>query len=110
MIYDRVVSIYRLEGGIAPPSGELTLLSQHYCAPMEVYERRYWDSVQAGQSVDRMVQLPFGDDIEADMYAVYEDGHTYRIVQAQHGADRDGQPICTLSLHREDIYYDDTGH
>ena len=108
MIYDRgPVAIYTRVG--PPVRNRLQLHSQHYYAELAVYHRRFWESVQAGDRIDRLLQIPFGDDIAAEMYAVPEDGHVYRIAQAQPGEDDHGLPSCTLSLHREEANYDIIG-
>ena len=56
---------------------------------------------QAGVQLTRMVSIPRvfgGEDIRAEQFAELEDGHIYRIDQAQRGYDADGLPITTLSL------------
>ena len=105
MIYDRYLTVYDLAGG-SPIGGKLTENSAHYYAEMEVYHRRYWESVQAGSRIDRMVRVPFGEALTATQYAIPEDGHVYRIEQAQHGLDEDGLPVTTLSLRRMEGSYD----
>lgn len=105
MIYDLIVSIYRDAGG-TPLHRSLQFVSEHLYAPKEVYYRRYFDSVQAGDAIDRMIELARDDDIRATDYAVPEDGHVYRVVQAQHGWDANGLPITTLSLSRVDDHFD----
>lgn len=104
MIYDRYLTVYDLAG--SPLSHQLTVNSAHFYAELEVYQRRYWESVQAGSRIDRMVRVPFGGDIMADQYVILEDGHVYRIEQAQHGSDDDGLPVTTLSLRRMEGNYD----
>lgn len=105
MIYDRYLTVYDFAGG-APAGGKLTVNSAHFYAEQEVYHRRYWESVQAGSRIDRMVRVPFGDDLTATQYAIPEDGHVYRIEQAQHALDGDGLPVTTLSLRRMEGNYD----
>ena len=108
MIYDHgPVAIYKRVG--PPIQQRLQLHSQHYYAELSVYHRRFWESVQAGDRIDRLLQIPFGDDIVAEMYAVPEDGHVYRINQTQPGEDDNGLPSCMLSLHREEANYDIIG-
>lgn len=105
MIYDRgPLTVYSRVG--APIDGRIIFHSVHYYAELTVYHRRFWESVQAGDRVDRLVQLPFGDDLTADLFAVPEDGLVYRINQAQPGEDDNGLPCCTLSLHREERNYE----
>lgn len=107
MIYDRgPLEIRALEGGTVL-LGELSEpLSSHYYAELEVYHKRFWEAVQAESQIDRLVQIPFGMDVDAGLYCVLEDGHTYKILQAQHGQDEDGLPCCTLSLTRKEDNYD----
>lgn len=104
MIYDHYLTIYDLAG--SPLSHKLTINSAHFYAPMEVYHARFWEGVQAGSRIDMMVQIPFGRDISATQYAIPEDGHVYRIIQAQHGTDSDELPVTTLSLQREEGFYE----
>ena len=107
MIYDRgPVKIYELRGGGTLADGTLHELSAHYYAELTVFYRRFWASVQAGNQIDRLLQIPFGRDLTADLYALPEDGHVYRITQAQPGKDEDGIDCCTLSLQREEGNYD----
>lgn len=107
MIYDRgPVKIYELRGSGTLADGTLHKLSDHYYAELTVFYRRYWASVQASNQIDRLLQIPFGHDLCADLYAVPEDCHVYRIIQAQPGKDEDGIDCCTLSLHREEGNYD----
>ena len=108
MIYDRPITIYDLPDG-TPLQRKLVKVSDHWYAPGEVYHSRFWESVQAGSRVDLMAMLPDGEQIRADQYAIPADGHVYRIVQAQHGLDRDGLPMTTLSLRREESNYDIAG-
>lgn len=105
VIYDHYLTVYDLAGG-SPLSHQLTVNSAHFYAELEVYQRRYWESVQAGSRIDRMVRVPFGGDIMADQYVIPEDGHVYRIEQAQHGSDDDGLAVTTLSLRRMEGNYD----
>lgn len=105
MIYDRYLTVYDLAGG-SPLSHQLTVNSAHFYAELEVYHRRYWESVQAGSRIDRMIRVPFGEDLTAAQYVIPEDGHVYRVEQAQHGPDDDGLPVTTLSLRRMEGKYD----
>ena len=105
MIYDRILRTYTDPGG-TPLHRMLTYAATYYYGPKEVYYGRYWDSVAAGSRIDLLCELPRADEITAAMYAVPEDGHVYRIEQAQHGLDGDGLPITTLSLRRMEEYFD----
>lgn len=108
MIYDRELTICNLTSGTLM-QGKLEPVSVHLYGRKEVYYRRYWESVLAGSQIDLLAELPGGEDISAHQFAVLEDGHTYRIEQAQHGENRDGLPICTLSLRRMGGNYDIAG-
>jgi len=101
MIYDIPVDIYALPSGSGvPTSANLVLRSKHYCAELTVYASRYWQSVQAGSSVDRMVQIPERlSEVTAAMYARF-DGAAYAINQVQYSTDSDGLDITVLSLNR----------
>lgn len=108
MIYDRELCVYTLPAG-TPLQHKLLPLSRHMYAEEEVYHRRYWESVLSGSRIDRLVCLPDGCGITADMYCIPEDGHVYRIEQAQHGKDALGLDVTTLSLRRMEGNYDITG-
>ena len=56
--------------------------------------------------MDLMVCVPDGRDITADMYCIPDDGHVYRVEQAQHGKDEFGLDLTTLSLRRMEGNYD----
>ena len=105
MICDRLLKVYNLPAG-TPLQAKLVFVGEHFYAPMEVYYKRYWESVMSGSAIDTMVQLADGDDISSSQYCILEDGHVYQIVQAQHGLNADGLPITTLSLHRAEGFYD----
>lgn len=105
MTYDHFLTVYDLKDG-TQRGGKLTENSGHLYAELEVYHRRYWESVQAGSRIDRMVRVPFGEALTATQYAIPEDGHVYRIEQARHGLDEDGLAVTTLSLRRMEGSYD----
>ena len=103
MIYDRAVDVFKLDTASSPNKRRLVLHSSHYCGPLTVYHRTHFEALQAGESVDRMVRIPGPAELpEATMYAILEDGHVYRVTQAQPTTDEDGQPVVNLSLHREE--------
>ena len=105
MIYDRgPLTVWEIDG--APTDCRLKEHSAHYYAELEVYHRRFWESVQAGDRVDRLVQLPAGEDLCANLYVTPEDGFVYRVNQAQPLEDDNGLPACRLSLHREEQNYE----
>lgn len=107
MIYDKPLTTYKLPDDVGTPlQGTLVPCADYYYGDVEVYHARYWEAVQSGSRVDRMCRVLFGDEITATMYAIPEDGHVYRIVQAQHGQDDDGNPSTMLSLQREERYYE----
>lgn len=108
MIYDRgPLTVYQRDG--KPVENRLAPVSCHYYAELEVYHRRFFESVQAGDRVDILLQVPEGEALRAALFAVPEDGAVYRVVQAQHTEDDDGHPACRLSLHREERNYDIVG-
>ena len=105
MIYDRALKICELTDG-TPLSGELTPVSLHLYAQLEVFYKRYWEAIIAGTQIDTMVQIPGPTEIVAGQYCILEDNRVYKIEQAQHGLDGDNLPITVLSLHRSDLRYD----
>lgn len=109
MIYDKPVLIGELPAGVGTPlQGKLTLVMAAFCGERSVYSSRYWDSVQAGSRIDRLVELPLHRQIEAGMYALYKD-HFYSVEQAQFEHDRNGLPVTVLSLKRSEDQYDIAG-
>lgn len=106
MIYDRLLEVFSPKQPESPLSMKLELESAHYCAPLTVYHRTYFDSLQMGETVDRMVQLPRLSEIDATMYAVLEGGPVYKIMEAQPTQDEDGLDVYVLSLHRKEGKYE----
>lgn len=106
MIYDRSILICTKPAGTLIQSA-LVPAFERFCGFRTVYASRFWNSVQAGSSIDRLAELPRlpGETIEAEMYAVV-DGAVYRINQAQEDEDRHNRPIWRLSLKREERSYD----
>lgn len=108
MIYDKALVHMTLPAG-TPLQAALQKQRIYFYADMTVYSKRFWDSVQAGSSVDRMAALPMHLSIDAGDYCQLEDDRIYRIEQVQHDADGDGLPRTVLSLHRTDMRYDYAG-
>ena len=104
-IFDREVKIYSLDAG-TPLQAKLRFVSRHLCREESVYASRFWDSVQAGSQVDRMIVVPFGRAIETGMFAAVSGGTPMRIEQAQYEHDADGNPVTRLSLRRMDKRYE----
>lgn len=101
MIYDKTLTICTLLPGRSPASRKLSVVSQHYYAERTVYASRFYAGKQTGAKLVRMVSMPrsvYDAAIEADQYCMLDDGHVYRIDQAQRETDDDGLPITTLSL------------
>ncbi len=101
MIYDKILTICTLLAGRSPASRKLSAVSQHYYAERTVYASRFYAGKQTGAKLVRMVSIPrsvYDAAIEADQYCILDDGHVYRIDQAQRETDDDGLPIITLSL------------
>lgn len=101
MIYDKLLTICTLLPGRSPAVRKLGKVSQHYYAERTVYASRFYAGRQAGAKLVRMVSTPrsvYDQPIEADQYCILDDGHVYRIDQAQREVDDDGLPVTTLSL------------
>lgn len=101
MIYDKLLMTYDLAPAASPLLRRLKPARAHFYAEKEVYSSRFYQGKQAGVKLTRMVELPrsaFDEPIESDQYCRLEDGHVYRIDQAQRGEDSQGLPITTLSL------------
>ena len=107
MIYDKRLWLCAPPAGAgAPFQGRLVKQSQRLYGDRTVYHRRYWEAVQAGSRVDKLIRLPDHLDVTATDYAVLTDGHAYRIEQVQHMEDEDGLPVTELSLRRMEGNYD----
>ena len=106
MIYDTPIDILQLPDDVGTPmQGKLVPVFSAYCAQKEVYHARYWESVQAGSRIDRMVELPLHREVDAGYFASFK-GHVYSVEQAQFGYDDDGLPVTILSLKRPEVNYD----
>lgn len=106
MIYDRPVSIYTLSSDGPPQARRLKPHASCYYAEQTVYHRTFFDSLQRGESIDRMITIHRDETVRATMFAVPDDGHVYKITEAQPTHDQDGLPVTVLSLHREEAKYD----
>lgn len=104
MIYDLELTLYRQQG--RPMDLALNELGSYLYAEAEVYHRRYWEAVQAGQTIDTMAMLPEHLNEEGELYARLADGFIYRVVQEQRGWDENNLPFTTLSLSRESRRYE----
>lgn len=106
MIYDTPITILKLPSTVGTPiQGKLEAVLSAYCGEKTVYHTRYWESVQSGHQVDKLVELPLHRDVTANMYAKYK-GHVYSIQQTQFETDKDGLPVTVLSLERAGAQYD----
>lgn len=107
MIYDRILTICDPPGGWgAPFHGSVVPVRRSCYAELTIFHRRFWEASAAGTRADRMIRVPFGRDILATSYALLEDGHLYRIEEAQSTEDEDGLPITNLTLRRMEGNYD----
>lgn len=104
-MYDRKLTLYALDSG-TPLQSELTPISEHLYTEIEVYAKRYWDSIQAGTSVDMLVDVLLHLVLDTSTYCIPDDGKVYRVIQVQHRLDGDELPITRLSLHRETMHYE----
>lgn len=105
MIYDRAMLHCVLPDG-TPLQGALLPVTTYLYSDMNVYHKRYWESVQAGTSVDRMAAVATHAEINSGDYCVLEDDFVYRVEQVQFQYDQHGLPQTVLSLHRMDARYE----
>lgn len=109
MIYDKPITILALPDTVGTPlQGDLVPKFTAFCGELTVYHKRFWESVQAGSRIDTMVELPLRRNVDAGMFAKY-DNHIYSVEQAQFSKDPDGHPITVLSLKRSEDQYDIAG-
>ena len=106
MIYDTPITIMKLPSTVGTPfQGDLETVFSAYCGEKSVYHARFWESVQSGHRVDKLVELPLHREVTANMYAKFK-GHVYSIEQAQFETDENGLPVTVLSLERAGAQYD----
>ena len=108
MIYDHYLTSLSASSGSSALSRR-AVRGQSYCyGPKEVFSKRFYAALQAGQRIDLMAELWRADELCADMLVELNDapGKVYRIVQAQHGSNAEGLPITTLSLREEAAKYE----
>ena len=105
MIYDRAMRHLVSPAG-SLLQGKLEQQAVYLYADMTVYHKRYWESVQAGSSVDRMAALPMHVCIDSGDYVQLEDDRVYRVEQVQLQTDEFGLSQTVLSLHRTDLRYE----
>ena len=87
MIYDRPLTVCKLPAG-TPLQSRLLPGEVCFYAPREVFHKRFWEAVQAGAQIDRMVEMPLHRDVEAGDYALLENGE-----------DRGGQNNVSRGIH-----------
>lgn len=107
MRYDRALTVCTLPSG-TPLKGSLQPVFSRLCGELNVYNSRFWNAVQAGSRIDKLLQLPRipGEIVEAEHYCIAGDGHVYRIEQAEEAFDEDLNPVWRLSLRRMEANYD----
>lgn len=106
MIYDTPITVMKLPAGVGTPiQGKLEPVFNAYCGERSVYHARFWESVQGGSRIDRLVELPLHRDVYANMYAKFK-GHVYSIEQVQFEKDENELPVTVLSLKRAEAQYD----
>lgn len=100
MIYDLELRLYRLEGG-TPITGSLKKVDDYFYGEMEVYHKRYWEAVQAGDTIDTMAEIPEHLSGDGELYVKLADDNIYRVVQLQRSWDENRLPVSILSLSRD---------
>lgn len=109
MIYDTPITVLRLHPDTGTPlQKKLQQEFSAYCGPMTVFHGRFFEAIQAGTQIDRMVELPLHQNVDAGMFARMG-GHIYRVEQAQFEQDENRLPVTRLSLRRFDDRYDIAG-
>ena len=105
MIYEIPLTVCRLDTSTHVLDRRLVPVSRHLCAEMEIYNRTYWESRQAGQTVEKMVELPKTCAVQANCYAKLR-GSVYKIERVQETEADGGVPVYVLSLSRSEERYE----
>lgn len=104
MIYEIPLTIAKLDDATHVLDRRLVTESRHLCAELDVYSRTYWESRQAGQTVEKMVELPKTCDIQGNRYAVLR-GKVYKVERAQETEADGGLPVYRLTLTKSEDRY-----
>ena len=106
MIYDRILTVLRPAQTQTALTRRLVRAGATLCGEKTVSDTRFYMAQQAGQRIDKLVELwPAG--IEADELVTLDndDAAVYRVVKAQTALNADGLRVQTLTLRREEAEY-----
>lgn len=106
MIYDRILTVLHADTASPALTRRLVRAGATLCGEKSVSDQRFYMAQQAGQRIDKLVELwPAG--IEADQFVTLDNGTTvYRVAKATVTQNRDGLPVQTLTLRREEAVYE----
>lgn len=107
MIYDRILTVWVPDRDGPALTRRLVPAAAALCGEKSVSDRRFYMAQQAGQRIDKLVELwPCG--VEADAFVTLDDngGAVYRVVKSDVAQSRDGLPVQTLTLRREEAEYE----
>ena len=106
MIYDRILTVLVPAQTGSALTRRLVPAGATLCGEKTVSDTRWYMAQQAGQRIDKLVELwPAG--IEADQLVTLDNGTAvYRVAKATVTQNRDGLPVQTLTLRREEAVYE----
>ena len=107
MIYDRILTVLVPAQTGSALTRRLVPAGATLCGEKTVSDTRWYMAQQAGQRIDKLVELwPAG--IEADALVTLDNDAAvvYRVTKSQVSYSRDGLRVQTLTLRREEAVYE----
>lgn len=97
MIYDRLLTVAAVPPGVRPTAETLTTIRTHYFASKTISAKRFYESIQAGQRLDCLLEIPGWWGYSGLEY-VCVGSNIYTLEQAEERTDTDGLPVTWFSL------------
>lgn len=106
MIYDRILTVLAPAQTGSALTRRLVPAASLLCGERTVSDSRFYLAQQAGQRIDKLVEL-WPSDVEADALVTLDGTQVvYRVAQSRITQNRDGLPVQTLTLRREEADYE----
>lgn len=103
---DGIMEIYDLTNESAPDKRRLTKKSEHWYGERTVGVTRLYAAMQANRKVDMLLEIWEDRSVQANQYAIPEDGRQYLITDVRHTLDDTGLRISLLTLERVNRNYE----